>query len=238
MKVFENILDRRLSNVTRIMDGQCGFMPGKACADAIFILRRMQEKYLEKRKKLYHVFVDLEKAFDRVPRKAIEWALRRQKIPERLVKTVMCLYVGSKSRVCAAGGTSEFFDINVGVHQGFTLSPLLFVLVLEEVTKEARQGGVKELLYADDLVLTGESREEVGRMLTEWKRAMESKGLRINMEKTKMVVSGSSEEMPVQSGSYPCGVCGSGVGVNSIFCTQCGKWCHKRCSGIQQRITC
>ena len=71
MKVFEKILDRRLRNVTQIMDGQCGFMPGKACADAIFILRRMQEKYLEKRQKLYHVFVDLEKAFDRVPRKAI-----------------------------------------------------------------------------------------------------------------------------------------------------------------------
>ena len=236
MKVFEKILDRRLRNVTQIMDGQCGFMPGKACADAIFVLRRMQEKYLEKRKKLYHVFVDLEKAFDRVPRKAIEWALRRQKIPERLVKIVMCLYVGSKSRVCAAGGTSELFDINVGVHQGSTLSPLLFVLVLEEVTKEARQGGVKELLYADDLALTGESREEVGRMLTEWKRAMESKGLRINMEKTKMMVSGSSEEVPVQSGRDPCGVCGVGTGVNSILCTQCRKWCHKRCCGLR-RIT-
>ena len=45
----------------------------------------MQEKYLEKRKKLYLVIVDLEKAFNRVPRKAIEWTLRRQEIPERLV---------------------------------------------------------------------------------------------------------------------------------------------------------
>ena len=77
------------------------------------------------------------------------------------MKIVKCLYAGSKSRVCAAGCTSEMFDINVGVHQGFTLSPLLFVLVLEEATREARQGRLKELLCADDLVLTGESREKL-----------------------------------------------------------------------------
>ena len=74
-------------------------------------------------------------------------------------------YAGSQSRVCAAGGTSELFDMNVGVSQGSTLSPLLFVLVLEEVTIEARQGGGKQLLYDDDLVLTGKIREEVGLML-------------------------------------------------------------------------
>ena len=80
------------------------------------------------------------------------------------MKIVKCLYAGSKSRVCAAGCTSEMFDINVGVHQGSTHSPLLFALVLKEVTMEARQGVMKELLYADDQVLTGESREEITRM--------------------------------------------------------------------------
>ena len=92
MEVFKKISDRRFSSVTHIMDGQCGFMPGNFCADAIFIVRKMQENYLEKRKKLYHVFVDLEKAFERVPRKAVEWAFQREKIPERLVKILMCLY--------------------------------------------------------------------------------------------------------------------------------------------------
>ena len=63
-----------------------------------------------------------------------------------------------KSRVCTAGGTSEIFDINLGVQQGSMLSPLLFVVVLEEVTREAWQGLVKDLNYADDLVLTCESK--------------------------------------------------------------------------------
>ena len=231
MKVFEKILEQRLRKVTSVMNGQFGFMPGKSCTDAIFILRRMQEKYMEKNKKLFHVFVDLEKAFDRVPRKVIEWALRRQEVPERLVRIIMCLYIGSTSRVCAAGGTSEAFTINVGVHQGSPLSPLLFALVLEEVTREARLGGVKEMLYADDLVLTGETREEVEAMFMEWKRVMESRGLKVNMGKTKLMISGAEESEPVQSGRFPCAVCGRGVGSNSILCTQCSKWCHQRCSG-------
>ena len=78
--------------------------------------------------------MDLEKAFDSVPRKANEWALRRQKNPERLVKIVMCPYVGSESRVCGAGGSSEIFGINVAVHQGFTFNPLLFMLVFVRKT--------------------------------------------------------------------------------------------------------
>ena len=61
--------------------------------------------------------------------------------------------------VCALRATFELFDINIGVHRGSSLSPLLFGLVLEKVTGEARQGGVKEPLYADDQVLTGENKE-------------------------------------------------------------------------------
>ena len=68
MKGFEKVLDSRLRKLVNIDDCQFGFMPGKSCTDAIFILRRLQEKYIEKEKKVYHIFVDLEKAFDRVPR--------------------------------------------------------------------------------------------------------------------------------------------------------------------------
>ncbi len=60
-----------------------------------------------------------------------------------------------------SAGISEEFNIRVGVHQGSALSPLLFIVVMQEATKEAGREGLKELLYADDLVLMAESEEEV-----------------------------------------------------------------------------
>ena len=71
-------------------------MPGRSTVDAIFIPRRMQESYLEKNRKLFIFFVDLEKAFDRVPRKVIEWALRERLILVSLVQTVMSMYKEAK----------------------------------------------------------------------------------------------------------------------------------------------
>ena len=56
---------------------QFGFVPGRGTTDAIFLLRQLQEKYLGKRKNLYLAFVDLEKAFDRVPRRVVWWAMRK-----------------------------------------------------------------------------------------------------------------------------------------------------------------
>ena len=72
MKVVERLLEKRLRRLVKVDQMQLGFMPGKSTVDAIFILSRIQESYLEKNRKLFICFVDLEKAFDRVPRKVIE----------------------------------------------------------------------------------------------------------------------------------------------------------------------
>ena len=186
-----------------------------------------------KKRKLYHVFVDLEKAFDRVPREVIVWALRRQKVPENLIKLVMALYENSRSRVKTPAGISEEFNIGVGVHQGSALSPLLFIVVIQEATKEERGENLKELLYADDLVLMAETEEEVVEKFRAWKRGMEKRGLKVNMEKTKMMVLGRKPAVTPESGRYPCGCCGRGVGANSVWCAGCNKWCHQRCSGLR-----
>ena len=102
--------------------------------------------YLEKKKKLYHIFVDLEKAFDEVPKPAIRWALRRQVVPESLIDLVMAqVYSETRSRVRVAGETSDSFEIRVGVHPGSVLNPLLFILVMEEATRECRVGSLGSL---------------------------------------------------------------------------------------------
>ena len=69
---------------------QFGFMPGKGATHALFILR-MQKEFCGREKKLYMCFVDLEMAFDRVPRKVMEWALRKKGLAEVLVQAVMSL---------------------------------------------------------------------------------------------------------------------------------------------------
>ena len=67
MKIVEKVLERRMRRMVKVDEIQFGVMPGKPTIDALFILRRSQEEYLDKEKKLYMCFVDLEKAFDGVP---------------------------------------------------------------------------------------------------------------------------------------------------------------------------
>ena len=110
-------------------------MSGKGTIDAVLILRRLQEEYLDKEMKLYMCFVDLEKAFDRVSRKVLEWAMRKRGIPEAMLRAVMSLYEGAKTRVRVGLELSEEFEVKVGLHQGSVLSPLVFVIVVDVVTE-------------------------------------------------------------------------------------------------------
>ena len=73
-KLYEKILDECLGEVVAIDKMQYGFMPGRRTADAVFVLRKLREKFRAKNKKLLLIFVDLEKAFDRLPREVIRFA--------------------------------------------------------------------------------------------------------------------------------------------------------------------
>ena len=87
-------------------------------------------------------------------------------------------------------------------------------------------------IYADDLVIIAESLEECVRRLLTWKEAMEKKGLRVNAGKTKIMICGTGLDLLQSSGEFPCAVCCTGVGSNSIFCKSCKHWVHKKCSGL------
>ena len=77
MKVVECVFEKRLRKMVEIREEQYGFVAGKGTISMIFILRQLREKYLDNDKELYLVFVDLEKAFEKVPRGMIESSLRR-----------------------------------------------------------------------------------------------------------------------------------------------------------------
>ena len=149
MKVVERIFEHRIRQQIKIDDMQFGLMKGKATTDAIFMARQMQENFRVKGKKLYFGFVDLEKAFDRLPREVISWAMRKLGVEEWLVSAVMSMYTGaktvvrtvygnSKGFVRTVYGNSKGFEVKVGMHQGSGLSPLLFVIVMEAISREFR----------------------------------------------------------------------------------------------------
>ena len=140
MKVLDRIVDGLIRQVVSIDDSQFGFVPGRGTTDAIFVIRQLQEKYLAANKRLYMAFVDLEKAFDRVPREVIWWALRKLGVDEWIVRLVQGMYSNARSRVRVGEGYSEEFEVKVGVHQGSVLSPLLFIIVLEALSCEFRCG--------------------------------------------------------------------------------------------------
>jgi hypothetical protein len=143
------------------------------------------------------------------------------------------MYADTSTMVRLNGRVSKGFNVKVGVHQGSVLSPLLFIIVMEALSQHFRGGLPMELLYADDLVLMAESEVELVEKIRKWKSGMEDKGLRVNMGKTKVMRCGVDAGQVQKSGKYPCGVCSKGVGLNSIQCTTCKAWVHKKCSGVK-----
>ena len=114
MKVVERVLEKRLCIIVSDNEMQFGFMLERETIDAVSILRRMQEEYYAKGKKLHMCFVDLEKASDRVTRKVLEWALRKKEIPEVMVRSVMSLYEGANTRVRADSELYEDLRLKCG----------------------------------------------------------------------------------------------------------------------------
>ena len=119
MKVVERIFEHRIQQQIEIDEMQFGFMKGNGTTDAIFMAKQMQENFRVKAMKLYFGFVDLEKAFDRVPREVISWALRKLGVEEWLVSAVMSMYTGAKTVFRTVYGNSKGFEVKLGMHHGF-----------------------------------------------------------------------------------------------------------------------
>ena len=125
--------------------------------------------------------------------------------------------------------------MEVGIHQGPALSPVLCIMVMDVLT-DVTDGSLMELLYANDLVLCGESLSEVMDKYGRWKNAVERKGLRVNLDKTKGIQLLFGKKGSV-SKVDPCGACGGRVGCNTIKYTKCQRWLHRRCSDVPRQVS-
>ena len=192
MKLWERVIEHRLRRMTSVTKNQFGFMPGRSTMEAIFLVRQLMERYREQKKDLHMVFIDLEKAYDKIPRNVMWWALEKHKVPAKYITLIKDMYDNVVTSVRTSDVDTDDFPIKIGLHQGSALSPYLFALVMDEVTRDI-QGDIPWcMLFADDVVLVDDSRTGVNRKLELWRQTLESKGFRLSRTKTEYMMCGFS----------------------------------------------
>ena len=155
-----------------------------------------------------------------MPRDVIWWVLRKLGAEEWLVKIGQSMYRNAQSCVRVNCTVTDDFLVQVGLNKGSVLSPLLFTIVLDAISREISSGCPQELFYADDLALVPETIEGLKGRLETWKGTLESEGLKVNLKKTKMMISENAGKVTKEA-TFPCAVSRNGVGNNSILSQIC-----------------
>ena len=180
-------------------DVQAGFRKGRGTRDQIANICWIIKKAREFQKNVYFCFIDYAKAFVWI---TINWKiLKEMEIPHHPTCLLRNLYAGQEATVRTGHGPTDWFQIGKGVRQGCILSPCLFNLYAEYIMRstglEEAQAGIKiagrnisNLRYADDTTLLAESEEELKSLLMKVKEESEKVGLKLNIQKTKIMASG------------------------------------------------
>ena len=194
LKLLERDLDARIR--TRVEgdfgEEQQGFRKGRGTADEMYVLRQMAEK---RQGSMALGFVDLEKAVDTVPREMVMAKIRWMGVPEAEVRMVEGTYEKTTARVVVGEGASGEFDVKIGLRQGSVLSPLLFIAVLDLISRKAVvKDAMKKLLYAEDLTLVPNGKQELQETLQEWNGLFTRHGLNFNVGKTEVLHIGHQRE--------------------------------------------
>ena len=182
-------------------DVQAGFRKGRGTKDQIPNIHWLIKKEREFQKNISFCFIDYAKAFDCVDHNRLWKILKEMRIPDHLTCLLRNLYAGQEAAVRTGHGTTDWFQIGKGICQGCILSPCLFNLYAEYIMRntglEEAQAGIKiarkninNLCYANDTTLRAESEEELKILLMKVKVESEKVGLKLNIQKTKIMASG------------------------------------------------
>ena len=103
--------------------------------------------------------------------------LRLKEVDKKYIRVIKDMYTDSKIRVQCTVGTTDEFTVEVGLHQGSVLSPFLFTIIMTCFTEHIQREAPWDMLFADDVVLCGNSSNEVQQRLENWRGAMEDRGM-------------------------------------------------------------
>ena len=197
-KIYEARLQQYMN--CELPDVQAGFRKGQGTRDQIANILWIIKIVREFQKNIYFCFIDYAKAFDYVDHNKLWKILKETGIPDHLTCLLRNLYPGQEAAVRTGRGTTDWFQIGKGVRQGCILSPCLFNFYAEYIMRNAgleeAQAGIKiarkninNLRYADDTTLMAESEEELKSLLIKVKVESEKVGLKLNIQKTKIMAS-------------------------------------------------
>ncbi|KAK3557951.1 hypothetical protein QTP86_003867 [Hemibagrus guttatus] len=197
-KVYSRVLERRVRPLVEpwIQEEQCGFQPSRGTLDQLYTLHRVLEGSWEFAQPVHMCFVDLEKAFDRVPRGILWEVLWEYGVRGPLLRAVRSLYNRSRSLVCIAGCKSDLFPVHVGLRQGCPLSPVLFIVFMDRISRRSQgpegvQFGdhrISLLIFADDVVLLAPSSLDLQHALGHFAAECEAAGMRVSTSKSEAMV--------------------------------------------------
>ena len=130
-QVYVKCLDKKCREIVepKLTDAQCGFRPGRSTMEQIFALQPIFEKSWEYAKEVNACFVDLEKAYDRIPRDKLCAVQLQNGIDGQLLTAIKSLYMHFEVCIRVNSATTKPFRVSVGLRQGCSLSPILFLVV-------------------------------------------------------------------------------------------------------------
>lgn len=201
-KTYSQLLLNRLTawsnKYEKIADNQFGFQKGKSTTDCIFLLHSVISKVLNSGEKLYCIFIDYEKCFDKIDRSHLWKKLLSENVSCKFVKAIRSMYTTVKLCIKYKSSFSQYFSSHIGLKQGDPSSPLLFMLFVNDILDNinANLGDiftVDELklfliLFADDQVLFAKSPQTLQSLLTDVENYCTTWGLKINVSKTKAMI--------------------------------------------------
>lgn len=199
-KIYSKIITNRLAVITEniLLEEQHGFRNNRSCIDCVFSISQMIEKNREYNIPTYIAFIDYNKAFDTVNRQKLWEVLRSKGIPDHLIRVIQGLYSNTKIRIKLKNGISkESKEITRGVRQGCSLSPVLFNLYIDDVTRRwllhmetifnRTNTPLNTILFADDQAIFTTTEDDLQRALFKLNWIAKEYDLQISTKKTKVM---------------------------------------------------